>query len=138
MLKEQFARLGPQGAQKDPAREDDFDPGLPDCPDSSPELADESPLKIVFQRLSPTATNNLISLCMEGENLTVQEQKVLALIVKGLTNKEIAKELHVEPATVKAHLKNAFQKLKVMTRSQAISYLLLKGLLKNTKSTTLG
>ena len=73
---------------------------------------------------------------MRGENLTGQEQKVLGLILKGLANKEIAKGLHIELTTVKAHLKNAFQKLGVTTRSQAIAYLLIKGLFKNTPPTT--
>ncbi len=90
----------------------------------------------MFERIGAERTGQIISLCIKGENLTGQEQKVLGLILKGVTNKEIAKELSIELTTVKAHLKNAFQKLGVTTRSQAISYLLIKGLLKITIPTT--
>lgn len=60
----------------------------------------------------------------------------MGFMLRGLANKEIAKELNIELSTVKAHLKNAFQELGVTTRSQAIVYLLLKGFSKSIPSTT--
>ncbi len=51
--------------------------------------------------------------------LSPQEQRILALVVKGKTNKEIAKALSLSDKTVKNYLSNAFQKLNVGRRSQA-------------------
>jgi DNA-binding NarL/FixJ family response regulator len=38
-------------------------------------------------------------------SLTNREKEVLDSLIKGHGNKEIAKELHIRPRTVKAHLK---------------------------------
>ncbi|MBI4716122.1 MAG: response regulator transcription factor [Nitrospirae bacterium] len=63
-----------------------------------------------------------------GKNhLTKQEQKVLELILDGLTNDEIANSLQIKLPTVKTHTTNIFQKLGVSTRSQAFAYLLRRG-----------
>lgn len=51
--------------------------------------------------------------------LSPQEQRVLALVVEGRTNKEIAVALGLSDKTVKNYLSNAFQKLHVTRRSQA-------------------
>lgn len=53
------------------------------------------------------------------EALSVQEQRVLALVAEGKTNKEIAADLGLSPKTVKNYLSTIFQKLQVTRRSQA-------------------
>lgn len=53
------------------------------------------------------------------EALSAQERRVLALVVEGRTNKEIAAALGLSDKTVKNYLSNAFQKLQVTRRSQA-------------------
>jgi len=53
------------------------------------------------------------------DDLSPQEARVLALVVEGKTNKEIAKALGLSAKTVKNYLSNAFQKLQVGRRSQA-------------------
>ncbi|MDF5728320.1 MAG: response regulator transcription factor [Rhizonema sp. PD38] len=53
-------------------------------------------------------------------HLTEREQEVLQLLTQGASNNEIAKNLYVTVATVKAHLTNIFDKLKVSSRTQAI------------------
>lgn len=52
-----------------------------------------------------------------------RQQEVLQAVCRGLSNKQIAAELGLTEATVKAHLTNAFRALKVNSRSQAIALL---------------
>ncbi|MBB2487896.1 response regulator transcription factor [Mitsuaria sp. WAJ17] len=51
--------------------------------------------------------------------LTAREQEVLTLIARGLSNKEIARDLGIESATVKNHVHHLLEKLNVRRRSQA-------------------
>lgn len=53
------------------------------------------------------------------EPLSPQEQRVLRLLVAGLTNVEIAEELVVSVNTVKTHVKNIYRKLDVTSRREA-------------------
>lgn len=52
--------------------------------------------------------------------LTPQQTKVLSMISQGLLNKQIAYELAVSEATVKAHVSAVLQKLNVDSRTQAV------------------
>jgi len=54
----------------------------------------------------------------EGQ-LTERELEVLALVAKGLSNKEIGAKLHITEATVARHLVNVFDKLHVRCRTEA-------------------
>ena len=54
------------------------------------------------------------------EPLTDREMEVLALLVKGLSNKEIAENLYISPRTVKSHVSNILRKLDVKDRTQAV------------------
>lgn len=54
--------------------------------------------------------------------LSPQEQKVLALVAEGKTNKEIASALALSDKTVGNYLSNIFQKLQVTRRAQAAVY----------------
>jgi DNA-binding NarL/FixJ family response regulator len=53
------------------------------------------------------------------EKLSTQEERVLALIAEGKTNKEIATVLELSDKTVKNYLTNIFQKLHITRRAQA-------------------
>ena len=52
--------------------------------------------------------------------LTPQQVRVLMMLSQGLLNKQIAYELGVSEATVKAHVSAIFQKLGVESRTQAV------------------
>ena len=53
-------------------------------------------------------------------HLTHREKDVLGYLVQGFSNEEIAQELYVTIATVKAHLSSIFSKFCVKNRTQAI------------------
>ncbi|MFJ9153637.1 response regulator [Streptomyces sp. NPDC102270] len=64
------------------------------------------------------------------DGLTAREVEVLALIAEGLTNQEIARELHVSTATVKTHINNLFAKTGIKDRAQAVRYAYANGLVR--------
>ncbi|WP_435418547.1 response regulator transcription factor [Parerythrobacter aurantius] len=51
--------------------------------------------------------------------LTDRERDVVGLVAEGLTNKEIARQLDISPATVKVHVERIIGKLGVADRTQA-------------------
>ncbi len=56
-------------------------------------------------------------------HLTSREREILALVERGLSNKDIARELGIEVATVKNHVHNFLDKLRVHRRGQAAARL---------------
>ncbi|MFI9650057.1 response regulator [Streptomyces sp. NPDC052040] len=81
--------------------------------------------------LSPSVTRRILDFVQDGENaitlvererlltLTRREREVLALVGQGLTNTEIAGQLHMSPSTVKLHVSRLLGKLDVTNRVQA-------------------
>jgi DNA-binding NarL/FixJ family response regulator len=53
-------------------------------------------------------------------SLTDREQEVLAEIARGLTNTEIAEQLHMSPATAKTHVSRLLGKLNARDRAQLV------------------
>ena len=56
-----------------------------------------------------------------GLDLTERELAVLALMVEGLNNTQIAKKLTVSPSTIKSHVSNILAKLDVSSRTEAVT-----------------
>jgi DNA-binding NarL/FixJ family response regulator len=54
-------------------------------------------------------------------NLTQREQQVLSLLVDGLRQPEIARELYITDKTVSKHIEHILTKLGVHTRAQAVA-----------------
>jgi DNA-binding NarL/FixJ family response regulator len=54
------------------------------------------------------------------QSLTPQQRRVLGMLGEGLLNKQIAYELSVSEATIKAHVSAILQKLNVDSRTQAV------------------
>ncbi len=75
--------------------------------------------------LAPEAIKSLIEIepaeASPGHDLTLREREVLALLVKGCTNPEIAARLSISTATAKAHVSNILSKLGVSGRAEAIA-----------------
>jgi DNA-binding NarL/FixJ family response regulator len=77
----------------------------------------------------PPALVEKLAAGMRGEGLTSRELEVLALLARGKSNKEIAAKLFISEATVKGHLRNIFAKLNVLSRTEATSTALRRGLI---------
>jgi DNA-binding NarL/FixJ family response regulator len=56
--------------------------------------------------------------------LTSRERQMLALVVEGLTNREIAARLYLAESTVKRHLSSTFRRLGVSSRREAVAAVL--------------
>jgi NarL family two-component system response regulator LiaR len=61
------------------------------------------------------------------EGLTDREKEVLLLIADGMSNKEIAEELHISVKTVKTHVSNLLMKCELEDRTQLAVYAHRKG-----------
>lgn len=64
---------------------------------------------------------NRVNISMETYNLTHREKEIVSLVVKGLSNQDIAEKLYISLYTVKVHLKNIYKKLKVNSRTSLIT-----------------
>jgi DNA-binding NarL/FixJ family response regulator len=84
--------------------------------------------------IDPRVAAKLVTLATKGRRakgpfgLTMQEMRVLELLPRGFTNKEIGRELGVSEQTVKTHLSNAMRKLNVNDRAQAAAVVMREGL----------
>ena len=56
-----------------------------------------------------------------GLDLTEREREVLALMIEGLSNTQIAGRLTVSPSTIKSHVSNILSKLGVASRTEAVT-----------------
>ena len=75
--------------------------------------------------LSPEAAQALVEQANQppapGLDLTERERDVLALMVEGLNNTQIAGRLTVSPSTIKSHVSNILSKLSVASRTEAVT-----------------
>jgi two-component system, NarL family, response regulator LiaR len=82
--------------------------------------------------LGPEATKALIRININpikpGNDLSKRELDVLALIVEGLSNEEIAERLVISPATARHHVSACIQKLGAANRAQAAALAVKHGI----------
>ncbi|WP_337271336.1 response regulator transcription factor [Oryzifoliimicrobium ureilyticus] len=69
---------------------------------------------------SPESDPDVADLIHRLHSLTPQQSKVLSMLAEGLLNKQIAYQLGVSEATVKAHVSAILLKLNVDSRTQAV------------------
>ncbi|MDO6749454.1 response regulator transcription factor, partial [Gilvimarinus sp. 1_MG-2023] len=63
---------------------------------------------------------NALDIAERLASLTPQQFRVLTMMAEGMLNKQIAYDLEVSEATIKAHVTAIFRKLGVRTRTQAV------------------
>ncbi|PTK23958.1 DNA-binding response regulator, partial [Staphylococcus hominis] len=98
------------------------------------EIKDVEPQKLIAtitkvlnnERIIHPKAKNVIDAMHEkphfNNKLSKREMEVLKEMVKGKTNKDIAKSLFVSEKTVKTHVSHIFNKLQVSDRTQAAIY----------------
>lgn len=104
--------------------------------ESDPDLVRQA-IKIVVNGamfVDPNVTSKLISLATKGRRahgpfgLTLQQMRVLELLPRGLSNREIGAELGLKEETIKSHLSFAMRRLGAKDRTEAASIALREGL----------
>ncbi len=80
------------------------------------------------RRFIPSPVKSALSSRQPDSELSVREREVLALLVRGRSNREIAEELLIKEATVKSHVSIILQRLEVTDRTQAVISALKRGL----------
>jgi RNA polymerase sigma factor (sigma-70 family) len=76
----------------------------------------------VFEEIAQDQLDDRVDAREDNEaikTLTRRELEILRLVAEGLTNEEIGKKIFISEKTVKTHLTNIFDKLKVNNRFKA-------------------
>jgi DNA-binding NarL/FixJ family response regulator len=81
------------------------------------------------QTYLPAAVAASLAAQLPRPDLSAREVQVLALIVRGLANKQIAFTLGIAEHTVKNHVKNILSKLGVQDRTQAATAAIQRGII---------
>jgi two-component system NarL family response regulator len=80
------------------------------------------------QQYFPPAIRAALATRAAREELSERERQVLAAIVRGRSNKEIAADLGISENTVKVHTTRVFEKLGVADRMEAITAAISRGI----------
>ncbi len=78
--------------------------------------------KSLFTQIVESVLKNGNDVPDHAIQLTKREREVVDLISKGMSNKEIAQELHIATFTVKSHVHNVLEKLELTTRLQIAAF----------------
>jgi len=83
---------------------------------------------VAGRRYVPMRVASKLAERISEDYLTSREQDVLQLMANGKSNKQIADELNLSEGTIKTHVTNILEKLKVGSRTHAIVEALRRGL----------
>ena len=104
-------------------------------PDASPEelaaavLAAAQGLTVLSRQLVERLPHEPATVEELPEPLTAREREVLELLGHGLSNRLIARDLHISEHTVKFHISSLYSKLGVGNRAEAVSQGARRGLI---------
>jgi two-component system, NarL family, response regulator DevR len=82
--------------------------------------------------LDPAVTGSVLARLRKGKHLlqdeklsrlSAQEERILALVADGMTNKEIGEQINLAEKTVKNYMSSVLNKLEVARRAEAAAYL---------------
>jgi DNA-binding NarL/FixJ family response regulator len=113
-------KAGAQGYLLKNLEADDFFSMLDRASRGEPALTPNLARKLLHEFARPASDQ-------DPDALTVREHEVLELMVEGITsNRRLAKRLGVSENTVKFHVRNILDKLRLHTRAEAVGYALRK------------
>ena len=75
-----------------------------------------------LERNNPSTTTPLMPKESLADDLTDREREVLSLLAQGLSTQDIAQSLSISSATVRNHVQNILNKLRVHSRLEAVAY----------------
>lgn len=81
------------------------------------------------ERYLPQAVQQRLRERQSGRSLTPREKEILALIVKGLRNREIAEVLGTSEGTVRIHISHILEKLGATDRTEAAVQAIARGII---------
>jgi DNA-binding NarL/FixJ family response regulator len=83
----------------------------------------------MMERLLQITREQRSKLRLESEGLTQREMEILIELARGSTDREIATKFFLAEGTVKTHIRHILRKLGVRNRTQAVAYVLRRGLI---------
>ncbi len=81
----------------------------------------------LFAEIVELALTDREGLSTDAIQFTDRERQVVNLIAEGLSNKEIADQLHIATYTVKSHVHNILEKMELSTRLQVAAFVHREG-----------
>jgi DNA-binding NarL/FixJ family response regulator len=79
--------------------------------------------------VSPDSESNDSTKISSTDNLSRRQKELLALLDRGMSNRELAEAMEISEHTVKVHLWRLFRRLSVKNRSQAVHWARSRGLI---------
>lgn len=95
-----------------------------------PAIAQELSAILWKEVANHSEENHTIRNHFQDVELTARQIEILQLVAQGLQNKEIAETIFVSEHTIKYHVSEILQRLKVKNRDQAVALALDKGLIR--------
>jgi DNA-binding NarL/FixJ family response regulator len=117
-----FVKAGVSGFILKDATTDDFLKTIRSVASGDKVLPQHLTESLFSQIVEYAIQNSNPSKLIESVRMTKRERQVIELVADGLTNKEIAQNLHLSTYTVKSHIHNILEKLALHTRVQIANY----------------